>query len=170
MQKKEIVKMFFKRKKEKKETIIHSPLKGELISLGEVPDPVFSQKMMGEGVGFIPSDGEIFSPVDGKVTQVFPTQHAIGIMTEEGLDVLLHLGLETVELKGEGFNIDVKVGDKLKVNDRIGSFNLSYVEEQGKKTTTVLVFPNSGEKLEGQTIMKKGEVDPGTEILDVQLK
>ena len=162
--------MFFKKRKRKKEIMIHSPLKGELIPLEEVPDPVFSQKMMGEGVGFIPSDGEVFPPVNGEVAQVFPTQHAIGMKIEGDLEVLLHLGLETVELKGEGFTIDVEVGDKLKVHDRISSFDLSLIEEKGKKTTTVLVFTNAAEKLEEQTILKKGEIDSGTEILELRLK
>lgn len=161
--------MFFKKRKQKKELIVHSPLKGELIPLEEVPDPVFSQKMMGEGVGFIPNDGEIFSPVDGKVTQVFPTKHAIGIMTEGDVEVLLHLGLETVDLKGEGFTIEVEAGDQLKVNDRIGAFDLSFIEEKGKSKTSVLVFPNFAEKVEEQTILNKGDVDPGTEVIGLRL-
>lgn len=162
--------MFFNKRKKNKEIIIHSPLKGELITLEEVPDPVFSEKMMGEGVAFIPSDGEVFSPIMGEVTQVFPTQHAIGIVNEDGIEVLIHLGLDTVELKGEGFKIEVKVGDNLEVDDRIGSFSLPFIEKSGKKTTSVLVFPNYAEKLEEQTILTKGNVEPGTKIMKLRLK
>lgn len=168
--KQEAVSMFFNRQKRKKEIMIHSPLKGELISLEEVSDPVFSQKMMGEGVGLIPTSGEVFSPVDGEVTQVFPTKHAIGMVTEKGIEVLLHLGLDTVELNGEGFNIEVEVGNKLKINDRIGAFSLPFIEEKGKKTTSVLVFPNFTEQVEKQIIMKKGDVNPGAEVIELRLK
>ncbi|GAB2571170.1 PTS sugar transporter subunit IIA [Gracilibacillus alcaliphilus] len=162
--------MFFKKRKKNNEITINSPLNGELISLEEVPDPVFSQKMMGEGVGFIPTTGEVFSPVAGEITQVFPTQHAIGIITDEGVEVLLHLGLGTVELKGEGFNIEVSEGDKLNVNDKIGDFDLSFIEEKGKKTTTVLVFTNFADKVEEQTVLHQGKVESGQEIVELKLK
>jgi len=162
--------MFFKkRKKDNKAITAHSPLNGEVIELDNVPDPVFSQKMMGEGIGFIPKNGEVFSPVNGKITQIFPTQHAIGMLTEEGVELLIHLGLETVELKGEGFHIEVNVGDELQINDRIGTFDLEFIEEKGKKTISVLVFPNMEEKLD-INVLKTGEVNAGTGILELRLK
>ncbi|HCV54374.1 MULTISPECIES: PTS glucose transporter subunit IIA [Bacillales] len=162
--------MFFKKSKKEKNIFIHSPLKGEVIPLGSVPDPVFSQKMMGEGLAFIPTNGEVFSPVNGKVTQVFPTKHAIGMVTEDGLEMLLHLGLETVELKGEGFNIKINAGDIVSVNDHIGTFDLSYIEEKGKEIISVLVFPNFEEKISEMIPLKSDEVESGTEIAQLIFK
>ncbi|MGZ4159301.1 MAG: PTS sugar transporter subunit IIA [Neobacillus sp.] len=162
--------MFFKKSKKEKNIFIHSPLKGEVIPLESVPDPVFSQKMMGEGLAFIPTNGEVFSPVNGKVTQVFPTKHAIGIVTEDGLEMLLHLGLETVELKGEGFNININAGDIVNVNDHIGTFDLSYIEEKGKEIISVLVFPNFEEKISEMILLKSDEVESGTEIAQLIFK
>lgn len=167
---KECENVLFKRRKKNKGITIYSPLKGKVMSLENVPDPVFSQKMMGEGVGFVPTNGEVFSPVNGKVTQIFPTQHAIGMLTEAGVELLIHLGLDTVKLNGEGFHIEVDVGDELHINDRVGSFDLPFVKGEGKETISVLAFPNFGEKLQDMAMLKTGEVDVGTEILELQLK
>jgi sugar PTS system EIIA component len=156
--------MLFKKHKRSKDIMIQSPLNGEVIELASVPDPVFSQKMMGEGIGFIPTNGEIFSPISGTVTQVFPTKHAIGLITEDGVELLLHLGLETVELKGKGFDITVEADDKVQAQERIGSFDLSYIEEKGKEIISVLVFPNLQEKGKKLTLSTTGEVKAGTEI------
>lgn len=162
--------MFFKKSKKEKKITVYSPLNGEVISLGNVPDPVFSQKMMGDGFAFNPVNGEIVSPINGKVTQVFPTQHAIGIEAENGLEALLHLGLDTVELKGEGFAINVKAGDVLKANDPIGTFDLSYIKEKGKEVITVLVFPNFDEKIAEVVPSAVTEVTTGTEIAELTFK
>jgi len=102
--------------------------------------------MLGEGIGLIPTNGEVYSPISGTVTQVFPAKHTIGIMTEDGLELLLHLGLETVELSGEGFEIEVESGAKVYAQDRIGSFNLNFIEEKGKEIISVLVFHNLKDK------------------------
>ncbi|WP_373893757.1 PTS glucose transporter subunit IIA [Virgibacillus sp. CBA3643] len=157
--------MLFKKKKKTQESVILSPLNGEVIDLESVPDPVFSQKMMGEGIGFIPTNGEIYAPISGTVTQVFPTKHAVGLMTDDGVELLIHLGLETVELEGEGFDIKVESGSKIKVNDQIGSFNLALIEEKGKEIISVLVFPNLQEK--ELNLFKTGEVKAGTEIAEL---
>ncbi|MEH7098109.1 PTS sugar transporter subunit IIA [Neobacillus vireti] len=84
---------------------VFSPLDGEIVSLSEVPDPVFAQKLIGDGVVIVPKSGKMVSPVNGQVIQVFPTKHAIGIKTKSGLEILIHIGLETVELNGEGFEV-----------------------------------------------------------------
>lgn len=156
--------MLLKKQKKSKVIEVHSPLNGEVIELESVPDPVFSQKMMGEGIGFIPTNGEIYSPISGTVTQVSPTKHAIGLMSEDGAELLLHLGLETVELNGEGFDIKVESGDMVRAHDRIGSFDLTFIEEKGKEIISVLVFPNLQEIEKELTLSKKGEVEAGTEI------
>ena len=100
-------------KKEKEELQIYAPINGQIISIEEVPDPVFNQKMMGEGVAVIPTEGSICSPVDGTILQVAPTKHAVGILAKDGSEILIHIGLETVALKGEGFQVAVTTGDKV---------------------------------------------------------
>ena len=87
---------------------IYSPIKGKLVSIEAVTDPVFAQKMMGEGVAIIPSDSKVVSPVEGTVVSVFPTKHAFGIETENGVEILIHIGLDTVELKGKHFDLKVE--------------------------------------------------------------
>ena len=105
--------MFFK----KKEVEIVSPVKGKLISIKEVPDVTFSEEMVGKGIAIIPEENEIYSPVEGKITTVFITGHAVGITTKEGIDLLIHIGMDTVNLKGEGFEVKVKDGKHVKPGD-----------------------------------------------------
>ncbi|WP_339226840.1 PTS glucose transporter subunit IIA [Oceanobacillus sp. FSL K6-2867] len=156
--------MFFKKNKKTDVIVIQSPLNGEVIDLESVPDPFFTQKMMGDGIGFIPTNGEIYAPINGTISQVFPTKHAIGLMTEDGVELLLHLGLETVELVGEGFDIQVQLDDRVQAYDRIGLFDLTFIEKKGKEIISVLVFPNLQEKGKELNLTKTGEVKAGTEI------
>lgn len=99
------------------EEVIYSPADGTVMDLSDVPDPVFSQKMMGEGIAVEPSSGEIVSPAEGEVIQIFHTKHAVGIRTRSGIELLIHVGLETVNMNGEGFTAHIKEGDKVKVGD-----------------------------------------------------
>lgn len=107
---------------------------GEVISLSEVPDPVFAQKMMGDGIAVIPKDGKVVSPVKGQIIQVFPTKHAIGIRTKHGLEVLIHVGLDTVELNGEGYEVTVSEGQKVKIGDPIMNVDIEFIEKIIKKS------------------------------------
>src|SRR5699024_3774093 len=100
-------KNLFKKKETPKEEQIIAPLSGKVKQLEEVPDPTFSEKMMGEGIAIEPDEGLVVAPFDGEIIQVFPTKHAIGIQGESGLEILIHIGLETVSLKGEGFEVFV---------------------------------------------------------------
>jgi PTS system glucose-specific IIA component len=138
--------------------------------LDHVSDPVFSQKMMGEGFSFIPIEGQMVSPINGTVMHVFPTKHAIGFVAENELELLLHIGLETVELEGEGFTIQVQAEDNVKRNDPLGSFDISYIKEKGKDITSMLVIPNFKEKLTEIVPLKSGEVQAGEEIAQLILK
>ena len=106
---------FGKNQDDVKEEVIYSPVDGELMDMTDVPDPVFSQKMMGDGVAVKPKNGTIVSPVDGEIIQLFHTKHAIGIRTLSGLELLIHIGLETVGLNGEGFEAHIKEGDKVTI-------------------------------------------------------
>ncbi|HLR22331.1 MAG TPA: PTS glucose transporter subunit IIA, partial [Pseudogracilibacillus sp.] len=106
-------------KKTKDEEVIYAPMSGEKAALEDVPDPVFSEKMMGEGIAIIPSEGKVVAPVQGEVVHVPDTLHAVGIKSEAGTELLVHIGLETVGLKGEGFTAKVKQGDKINVGDEL---------------------------------------------------
>ena len=119
---------------------ILSPMTGGAVGLGEVPDPVFSQKIVGDGVAVIPSEGKLLSPVDGEIISVADTKHAYGLRTAEGLELLIHVGLETVHLNGECFQVFVKPGDKVKAGDLLAEVDLAYLKERGiNPITPVLV-------------------------------
>ncbi|WP_100407036.1 PTS sugar transporter subunit IIA [Bacillus solitudinis] len=122
--------------------IVLSPLSGRLVAIEEVPDPTFSQKMMGDGFAVEPSNGHVVSPVSGEIVQVFPTKHAIGIKTVGGLELLIHIGLETVNMKGEGFTAHIKQGDQVKTGDPLVDFDLELVKEKAVSTITPVIITN----------------------------
>ncbi|OKL36131.1 glucose-specific PTS transporter subunit IIBC [Domibacillus mangrovi] len=139
-----------------------APITGELLPITEVPDPVFSGKMMGDGFAIEPSDGLVVSPVDGKVETVFPTKHAIGLVSDNGHEVLIHFGIDTVKLKGEGFESLISEGDIVKAGQPLLKVDLDYVSENATSTITPIIFTNLAE---GETIVcgKKGSVTSGDE-------
>lgn len=120
---------------------------GQVIGLEKVEDQVFSSKMMGDGYAIEPSDGKVVSPVDGEITVAFPTGHAYGIKTKDGKEILLHLGIDTVELEGKGFTPHVKVGDKVKAGDHIADMDLELIKKENKPLTSMLIF-TSGESVD----------------------
>ena len=142
---------------------ILSPMTGEAVGLGEVPDPVFSQKIIGDGMAVIPSEGKLLSPVDGEVISVADTKHAFGLRTAEGLELLIHVGLETVHLKGECFQVFVKPGDKVKAGDLLAEVDLAYLKEREiNPITPVLVCGGlNGQQLSGT----EGPVQAGKTVL-----
>lgn len=133
----------FKKKKQSTSMEIVAPVNGEIIPLKDVPDPVFSQKMMGEGIAITPSDGHFLSPVNGKIVQVPDTKHAIGILAEDGSEILIHIGLETVALKGEGFDVKVKEGDDVTVGQLLIEADLDYIREHADNIITPIIITNS---------------------------
>ncbi len=139
---------------------ILSPVTGQAVPLDQVPDPVFSQKIIGDGMAVIPSDGRIVSPVDGEVVSVADTLHAYGFRSKDGLELLIHVGLETVALKGECFKAHAKVGDKVKAGDLVGEVDLQFLKERDiNPITPVLVCGGlDGKTMEGiQGQVKAGE-------------
>ncbi|MCI5952780.1 MAG: PTS transporter subunit IIBC [Anaerostipes sp.] len=122
-----------------KERKILAPVKGKVIPLEQVPDEVFAQKVLGDGVGIIPEEGKIYSPVDGKITTITDTLHAYGFETEDGIQMIVHFGLETVSLKGKGFTSKVKVGQKVKAGDLIAEVDLEYLKKQNVETITPVI-------------------------------
>ncbi|MDX8047541.1 glucose-specific PTS transporter subunit IIBC [Gracilibacillus sp. S3-1-1] len=135
-----------------------SPMQGEVMPLSEVPDQVFSQKMMGDGFAIKPIDGTIVSPVNGKIINIFPTKHAIGIEAENGTEILLHIGIDTVNLKGEGFTAKVEEGQEVKQGQAMMEVDLDFVKNNAPSTVTPVIFTNLAE---GQSIQlnKTGEVN-----------
>ena len=142
---------------------IFAPISGKVIPLDEVKDPVFAEKMMGDGVGVIPSEGKIYSPINGIVKMIAPTKHAFGLETEDGVGILIHFGLETVELKGEGFDVKVKEGDSIKVGDILAEVDYDLFKEKNiDMTTPVLVCEGAeGAKLD----CKYGQVESKKDML-----
>ena len=130
------------------EVEIYSPGKGQIIPLSEVPDQVFAQKMMGDGVGFVPEDGEIVAPFDGTVKTIFPTKHAIGIESDEGIELLIHIGIDTVKLDGSGFESMVSTGDTIKKGQTLMQVDLDYIKANAPSIVTPLIITN----LENRTL------------------
>ncbi|RSL30800.1 PTS glucose transporter subunit IICBA [Salibacterium salarium] len=136
---------------------VGSVVNGEVISIEDVPDDVFAGKMMGDGFAMKPTDGEFVSPVNGTINNVFPTKHAVGIKTEEGLEVLVHIGLDTVNMQGEGFEVHVEEGDNVKQGQPLVSADLTLIEEKAKSTITPIVFTNLSQD-QSMTLQKKETV------------
>lgn len=141
-------KLFGKKEQAPKTVMLQSPITGELIDLADVPDPVFAQKMMGDGIAVKPENGTVVSPVDGEIIQVFPTKHAIGIKAVNGAEVLIHIGLETVGMNGEGFTAFIKEGDKVKVGDKLVEFDIALVTEKAASTITPIIITNGDDVAE----------------------
>jgi len=118
---------------------IIAPVNGHAISLSEISDPVFSNKVLGDGMAIIPSDGKIVSPVDGRIVTIADGKHAYGFLTEDEVNVVVHVGLESVTLKGEGFKVLAKAGDVVKAGDLIAEVDLELLKSKGIKTVTPVI-------------------------------
>lgn len=126
-------------KKKRKLVDIFSSFNGRLIKIENTPDPVFSEKMVGDGIAIEPNDGVLYSPVNGTVVQLFPTKHALGIKTDEGLEILIHIGMDTVEMKGEGFKSFVSEGQKVRVGDKLIEFDKDMIQKQHPLTSPIVI-------------------------------
>lgn len=149
-----------------KETEIYAPGTGHIIPLSEVPDKVFSEKMMGDGVGFVPEKGEIVAPFDGTVKTIFPTKHAIGLESETGVEVLIHIGIDTVKLNGEGFESLVNADEPVTQGQPLMKINLAYLKEHAPSTVTPIIITNLGDKT--LTVEDVESVDPGKAIMKIK--
>ena len=145
---------------------IKSPVKGEAVPLSQVDDPTFAEEIMGKGIAIIPTEDEIFSPINGTVSLVFNTKHAIGLKTEDGAEVLIHIGLDTVKLNGEHFTTFVKSGDKVKVGDKLVEFDREAIKNKGYDIITPIIITNSSDYLD---IIPKDvtSVNQGDEVLAI---
>lgn len=155
-----------KEEKQISEKVIKSPMNGTVIQLSEVPDAVFSSEMLGKGFGVEPSEGKAYAPVDGEVTTVFDTKHALGLMSENGVELLIHIGMDTVKLNGRGFDVKVKAGDQVKAGDLLAEFDMDLIKSEGYPVTTAVVITNTDD-CEAIGEVKTGAVTKDTDVLTV---
>lgn len=148
-------------------TELVSPLDGELLPLSEVKDEVFSSGAMGEGVAIEPSQGVLHAPANGRVVMTFPTGHAIGMKTKDGAEILMHIGMDTVNLQGKGFETLVDKGDEVKAGDELVKFDIDEIHSAGYIVTTPIVVTNSKD-YEKVLVVRQGEVKVGQEILELE--
>ncbi|MDN3201492.1 PTS glucose transporter subunit IIA [Enterococcus faecalis] len=133
--------MFNLFKNKKQEGIsITAPCSGRIIPISEVNDPIFSKKVLGEGFAVVPEDQMIYAPLAGHVTSVFPTKHALGIKSEDGIEYLIHIGIDTVELQGKPFTILIKEGDRISLETPLVKVNFDEIKKVGKDNTVIIVF------------------------------
>ncbi len=147
---------------------IVSPMTGAIKELSEVPDPVFADKLLGDGVGILPTDGRVVAPCDGKIVQIFPTNHAVGMETNEGLELLIHVGIDTVELNGEGFTRLAEVGSEVTAGTPLLEVDLKLIAEKGKSLVTPCIITNM-DKVDSISF-NSGDVEAGSEIMTIKLK
>ncbi|MFJ8355658.1 PTS glucose transporter subunit IIA [Bacillus paramycoides] len=155
--------------KTNEETIV-APLTGAVKNIEEVPDPVFAGRMMGDGVAIDPTEGVVVSPVDGEIVQLFHTKHAIGIKTKNGTEILIHVGLETVKMEGEGFEAHVSEGQAVKAGDKLISFDLELIREKAKSTITPIVITNTDATESFKTTVGVTATKGSTEVMKVTMK
>lgn len=152
----------------KKEVELSSPAAGECVLMTSLSDPTFSEEMLGKGSAVIPSEGKIYAPIDGEVTTLFPTLHAVGITTKDGMDVLVHIGIDTVNLKGEGFKAHIKEGDKVKRGDLMIEVDLEKLKADGYDVSTPVIICNTTDYKEVDSV-NLGSVKVGDSIIKIKL-
>lgn len=152
------------------QVLFHAPVQGRMIALDEVPDSVFAGRIVGQGVAFIPEKGELLAPVGGTIMHLYPSLHALGLRTAEGLDVLLHIGIDTNSLNGEGFTAYVKEGDEVKPGQLLIRFQLSFIKEHAKSLATPMIITNP-ENIQSWSYAPYGKVRKGqAAVMSVVLK
>lgn len=149
---------------------IEAPVSGQIEGLEKVNDQVFSQKMLGEGFAIVPSNGSIVSPIDGKIVSVMSTKHALTMTSAKGnLEILIHLGIDTVELKGEPFDITVKEGQEVKGGQSLGTMDIDQIKKAGKDPVVIMTVTNK-ETVKDMKLLQSGEVKAGAPVLEVTSK
>lgn len=150
--------------KGKKGIVLTAPAKGECIPIGNVADPTFAEEILGKGIAIKPAEGRIYAPADGVISTVFPTGHAIGVTTHDGAEILIHVGLDTVQLKGQFFKIMVEADQEVKKGDILLEADIEEISKAGYDTVTPMIICNSSEfsKIECKT---EGMVEAGDEVI-----
>jgi len=157
----------FKKKKEES-VILKSPVVGRCFDISEIPDEVFSSKMLGNGIGFESTEGVLYAPVDGEILQVFPTKHALILKSKEGIEILLHIGIDTVNMKGEGFETYVEKSQQVNAGDKLVSFNNDLIKAKAKSNLSVLVVTDN--EIMESVEFNLGTVDKNNEVIIIKLK
>lgn len=164
---------FFKKKKDKKETKkeieLYAVADGDLISIEDVSDLVFAQKMMGDGYAIVPTTGRITAPVEGVINNVFPTKHAVGF-TASDLEVLLHMGIDTVALEGRPFETEVNEGQSVDASSTISQVDLDMLEQEEKDNAMMVIFTNGADVIESFEMNAAGPVKAGDVVGKIILK
>ena len=155
---------FFKKKEEG--IVIAAPIKGKVVELSEVNDPTFAEGMLGKGVAIIPEEGKVYAPADGEISLLFDTLHAVSVTTVDGAEILIHVGLETVALKGEGFEAHVQTGDTVKKGDLLISVDLEKIKEAGCDTISPVIVCNTDEYKDVQGVIKE-VTNPGEQVIKI---
>lgn len=148
------------------EQVVTSPLAGEVIALEDTPDAVFASGAMGKGVAIEPSVGEVVAPADGVIRLLFPTNHAIGLATDDGAELLIHVGMDTVALDGKGFTAHVVQGSKVKKGQLLLSFDVDAIKEAGYPVTTPIIVTNMS-RFRDLKVLAEGEVDLGDTLFEL---
>ncbi|MDO5754810.1 MAG: glucose PTS transporter subunit IIA [Tissierellia bacterium] len=151
-------------KQDHQEIKVFSPMKGKVVPLKEVPDEAFAQEVLGRGIAVDPTEYRLYAPIQGTVAMVFDTKHAIGITSDDGLEILLHVGMDTVETKGEGFTVHVKQGDSIDIGDLLMEFDGNLLKEKGYPLVTPMIFTNLEDHQELK-VRAKGNINAGDELL-----
>ncbi len=150
--------------KGKKGTSLGAPIKGECIPISEVADPTFAEEILGKGIAIKPADGKVFAPADGTISTLFPTGHAVGLTTLDGVEILVHVGLDTVQLKGEHFKVTVEADQEVKKGDLLLEADLEEIRKAGYDTVTPMIICNSDE-LTDIKCKTEGTADIGDEVI-----
>ena len=146
---------------------ITAPVAGKVVALEDVPDPTFAQGILGPGIAIEPAEGRIVAPADGTVDVMFETGHAVSMTTADGAELLIHVGIDTVNLKGKHFAIKVKEGDKVKAGDLLAEVDVAAVRAEGYKTTTPIIVTNSDDYLDVFAAAESGSIRHGDKLLTV---
>jgi len=144
-----------------------APFTGTVVQLKDIPDPVFSQGILGPGCGLIPTEEVVYAPFDGTISRVTGTSHAVGVLSEEGVELLIHVGIDTVDMNGKGFSCLVKEGQTVKAGEPLMTFTIQDIEAAGRSICTALVLNNSNQ-FNGVDVLTAGEIQHGAPLMKVQ--
>lgn len=148
------------------ENIVHAPMTGEAKNISECEDPVFAQEIVGKGTMIIPSEGKLYAPVDGNISMVADTGHALGITSTSGLEILIHIGLDTVELQGGPFDLKVSQDQNVKKGDLLLEFDIEQIKANGKSTQSPVIITNPDNY--EISVLKTGNLSHGDELIEAK--
>ncbi|MTI69828.1 MAG: PTS glucose transporter subunit IIA [Firmicutes bacterium] len=150
------------------EVILKSPIKGDIVKIEDVPDATFAQKLLGDGVAIKPLEGVVYSPIEGQIAQLFKTKHAIGIVTDAGVEILIHIGIDTVKMKGKGFKAFVKQGDKVKAGEKLIEFDIDLINKEAKSIITPVIITNIGD-FKGYELLDSKSTNKENDLMKIKL-